>query len=75
MPPLPGAKLLEQREFLQGFLDEFLEAQKLHKLLLFWPKVENAWFQHWKEPGMDLDPIPSDVMEKIVKWKKVNTLI
>lgn len=62
----------KQKEFLESYVDEFLEAQKTRKLLLFWPKVQNAWFQQWKEPGMDLDPIPNDVKDKIESRKKVS---
>lgn len=72
MAPSPWAKLPEQQEFLRSYLDDFFDAQKTHKLLLFWPKVQNAWFQKWKEPGMELNPIPSDVKKKIETRKKVS---
>ena len=71
MAPKPWGKP-EQQQFLRNYLDEFLESQKAHKLLLFWPKVYKAWFQQWKEDGMDTHPVPDGVKGKIESRQKVN---
>ncbi|KDQ23115.1 hypothetical protein PLEOSDRAFT_1086540 [Pleurotus ostreatus PC15] len=46
MPP-PSKVTVEQKAYLTGLLDQFLEAQKRGRLDKFWPMLSKGWFEQW----------------------------
>ncbi|KAF7338920.1 hypothetical protein MSAN_02215300 [Mycena sanguinolenta] len=59
MAPTPWATP-EQTAFLQAWLPIYVQRQAEQKLSLFWPSMEEAWFQKYPEQAaLDL-PLPTD---------------
>ncbi|KDQ32508.1 hypothetical protein PLEOSDRAFT_1080094 [Pleurotus ostreatus PC15] len=45
----PSKANAEQKAYLTGLLDKFLEAQKHGRLDRFWPVLYRGWFEQWQE--------------------------
>ncbi|KAJ8690403.1 hypothetical protein PTI98_011831 [Pleurotus ostreatus] len=45
----PSKANTEQKAYLTGLLDKFLEAQKHGRLDRFWPVLYRGWFEQWQE--------------------------
>ncbi|KDQ29896.1 hypothetical protein PLEOSDRAFT_167688 [Pleurotus ostreatus PC15] len=43
----PSKVTVEQKAYLTGLLDQFLEAQKHGRLDKFWPMLSKGWFEQW----------------------------
>jgi hypothetical protein len=55
-PWTPG----EQREWLSGWLADYITQQVEGKLHLFWPAMFEAWFRKWPEHQRLGFPLPTD---------------